>query len=380
MLCEVLIFVLAFFLWGCEPSETSQGSFQTAQSLRGSASGWLQAKPGYKWQFPKDHYQHPGFRTEWWYLTGHLRERGESQRYRFSYQVTFFKVELVANPETLDSDFSSNTVVMAHFAITDSVKGVHQFSESLYRMHPSLAGFGTPPEKRLVWVKAPPGNPGFWSLDLAGEGFAVKANDSNKSIAAELLVMPQKPLVFQGPEGYSQKSPSPNKGSLYYSFTRLKTAGTIKVDGVAYEVHGQSWLDKEIGSNILGENQLGWDWFSLQLSDGRELMLFSLRDVGGGESFVRGTIIAPNGQVSYSQGVDWEVEPVSFWQSSSGGTYPVSWQLKGPIGRYRVLARLKQQENISKRVMGLKYWEGAVDVFDHADNRVGVGFLEMTGR
>jgi predicted secreted hydrolase len=36
-------------------------------------------------------------------------------------------------------------------------------------------------------------------------------------------------------------------------------------------------MDREFGSSFIEDGQVGWDWFAIQLDDGRDLMLYQLR-------------------------------------------------------------------------------------------------------
>ena len=372
-LCLTCLTILA-----CQPTKDVSQSLGVAQSLQQNADEpWLPVEPGYQWDFPRDHYQHPGYKIEWWYLTGHLWTKGAPLPPRFGYQLTFFKIETTAQPQPVASDFSSHVMVMGHLAVSDSQAGKHGFSEALFRVHPQQAGFGTPPDKRLVWVRAPAGNPGRWSLDLHGDGFHLKAADANQGIGLDLQVTPAKKLVLQGDKGFSRKGAQPRQATLYYSLTRLESAGTITIGGESYEVEGMSWMDKEIGSQLLTSEQAGWDWFSLQFVDGSEAMLFQIRDRQGQVSFSQATEVDRQGKTNYSKSGAWSKTPKRFWQSPTGSRYPVDWQLASPRGLIEVRSRMDAQENVSGH---LRYWEGALDLYDQEGRYIGFGFLEMTGR
>jgi predicted secreted hydrolase len=158
---------------------------------------------------------------------------------------------------------------MGHAALTDLETKRHRFSEVLYREVPLLAGYGAFPEPRIGWSRAPAGTDDLWSLDWSGEGFDFAARDESEGFGFRLSTLPKKPLVFQGPGGFSRKGEGERAASHYYSFTRLETKGVVELEGKRFEVTGE--LDGQgFSSSQLAENQVGWDWFSLRLDDGRD--------------------------------------------------------------------------------------------------------------
>ena len=346
-----------------------------------SAPAWLPADSAFVWSFPRDHWSHPGYRTEWWYFTGHLTPAGSSGA-RFGYQFTFFRIGLLTARPPLGSAWSTSDLVMGHLALSDFATGRHTFSELLYRAAPLLGGFSAPGDSLVAWSRGPAGTGGPWTLAWADSGFAITARDDREAIALSLLTVPAKPLVFQGPNGYSRKGPGPSTASQYYSFTRLVTAGSVVVGADTMAVTGSSWMDKEFGSNQLAEGQVGWDWFSLQLDDGRELMLYDLRRRDGSRDFARGTLIDASGQATYLAADDWSATVTARWRSpATGADYPARWRVTVPRAglTLEIEPLLAAQENVSRLVPGLAYWEGGVVVRDASGNVFGRGYVELTG-
>ena len=342
---------------------------------------WEVAQPDYTWSFPQDHWVHSGYRTEWWYFTGHLSSKQNPQR-RFGYQFTLFRIGLQPEPSPLDSRWATNSLVMGHAAISDVGGQRHVFSEILYREVSFLGGFGSYPESLIAWSRAPSGSDGRWTLLWNGEGFDFRMSDQVRGIAFALSTRPLKPMIFQGPNGYSRKGKHPGAASHYYSFTRLLTRGTLSIDGATFEVEGESWMDKEFGSNQLAENQVGWDWFSLQLDDRREIMLYHLRDRNGTSDFARGTLVSERGTVRYLKPQDWSVQVTENWTSPvTGAVYPSRWKVMLPQEHLQleIVPQLAQQENRSRLVPNLYYWEGAATILDLEGKKVGQGYVELTG-
>lgn len=341
---------------------------------------WRAAEPDYAWSFPADHWSHPSFRTEWWYLTGIVRDTADSAR-RFGYQFTFFRVGLSADSLPYRSAWATPGLIMGHASISDLGSGHHVFSEILFRPNGLLGGFGASGDPLIAWSRAPYGTDGRWTLSWNGSAFDVAIRDDAQGIAFAFTTTPAKPLVLQGPGGYSRKGEGPTAASLYYSFTRLRTTGTLTVGGEEIPIVGESWMDKEFGSNQLAPHQVGWDWFSLRLDDGRDVMLYLLRSEDG-DSYGRGTVVAPDGTPAYLDRAAWAVTATRRWRSErTGAEYPSRWRLASPELSLDVdvVPLLAAQENVTALVPGLFYWEGAVEVRARDGSRVGEGYVELTG-
>ena len=347
----------------------------------GAEAPWVQAESGYAWSFPRDHWAHPGYGIEWWYFTGHLESDAEPKR-RFGYQFTIFRVGLLPTLRPLDSGWNASNLLMGHAAVTDKDRQEHRFSELLYRDAPLLAEFKTYPEQPIARSRAPVGTEGEWILRWNGQAFDFEMVDDAHGFAFDLTTRPLKPRVFHGPNGLSRKADEPGAASLYYSFSRLVTQGRLTLDGESWKVRGESWMDMEFSSSQLTEEQVGWDWFSLQLEDGRDLMLFAMRRGDGEDGHRRGTVISADGRTRYLEGEEWVLRRTARWTSrESGIVYPAAWALEIPGESLSLTIRpdVADQENRSRLSAGPKYWEGAVTLTDRSGDRVGRGYVELTG-
>jgi predicted secreted hydrolase len=336
-----------------------------------SAADWRLALPGWQFEFPRDHHQHPEFKTEWWYFTGRLEDEAGNS---FGYQVTFFRQGL--RPLTERGGTTSRFVVddlkFAHFAVSDIHGQRFHFSQKLNRGAFGEAGFSD--SDRLAWIEN-------WTLQLMPDGaFALRAGDEAAQL--ELRLENTKPFVIHGENGISQKADGVGHASHYYSGTRLVTAGTLVLAGKSRVVHGESWLDREWGSNQLAPNQAGWNWFSLQFTDGTELMLYQMRTKDGGlDPNSSGTFVVQNGATQRLVRDDYQLLPTKFWSSkASGGRYPIDWQLTVPKLNLRVeiSTPLESQELVLKPIA---YWEGLVEIQGtrNAASVRGHGYMELTG-
>src|ERR1700733_14021622 len=240
------------------------------------------ALPNYRFEFPRDHFNHPDFRTEWWYYTGNIRT---AQGRRFGFELTFFR-QAVDRPSTPQSVWDLNDVWMAHLALSDIEGGQFLQAERLNRSGPGIAGADL--KQARVWN----GNwQTQWTFDPAIAGGSTQTLQAVADrFSFELSLKAEKPPVINGKNGVSQKAEGAGKASHYISFTRLTTTGAIVLDGKRFTVEGSSWMDHEFFSHQMEPTQSGWDWFSLQLEDHSELMLFRLRRTGGGiDSYSAGT-------------------------------------------------------------------------------------------
>jgi predicted secreted hydrolase len=321
--------------------------------------------------FPADHGPHADYRNEWWYFTGNLDAAGGR---RFGYELTVFRFALSPAFEAAGaSSWETNQVYIGHLALTDVENGDFYVAQRYSRGAAGLAGAAATPFR--VWLDD-------WSVvasDSAVDAtWAVEATDRRFGI--RLSVTPQKPIVLNGDRGLSQKSAEPGNASYYYSIPRLRTEGSVFVDGTEIPVQGMSWLDREWGSSALARNQQGWDWFALQLSDGTDLMFYLLRQNDGApDPQSAGTWINADGEASQLALDDIELTVTEHWESERGGRYPSAWQIRIPSRNVQLSVKpvLANQELVTN----VRYWEGAVDVSGTSDDVPidGRGYVELTG-
>jgi predicted secreted hydrolase len=341
---------------------------------------WHPADPAHRWEFPRDHHAHPDLRNEWWYFTGTVAAADDPAR-RFGYQLTFFRIGLLPTPPALDSTWTTGQAVMAHAAITDVARGEHLFTELLWRATPLLGGFGAPPDPVLAWARAPPGTDARWSVALESSGFRLAMRDDARGMALDLALRPEKPIVLEGPNGFSRKATAEGFASLYYSITRLATEGTLTSGGRTWRVRGESWMDQEVGSSQLAPGLVGWDWWGLRLADGRDLMLYVLRRADGGADWRSATLVERDGAVRLLAPDAWTVAARGTWQSPRGARYPSGWDVAVPGEgiRVRVEPLVVGAENRSSVGGGFGYWEGPVRLTGPDGRPAGEGYVELTG-
>jgi predicted secreted hydrolase len=346
-----------------------------AGSPQAGAGGWRQADPARRLQLPRDHASHPDYKVEWWYYAGNL---ATAEGRRFGCQLTFFRVGVDPAPQN-PSRWAVRDLFMAHLAVTDAGGRRYLFADRMDRGAAGLAGAAT--DSYRVWN-------GDWSADLRGDTHTLRAMgraEDGTRFGIELDAREGKPFVAHGEGGYSRKGAQPGNASHYYSLTRMPTRGVLTMGGATFAVEGLSWMDHEFGTSFLEPGQAGWDWFSVQLEDGTDLMLFQMRRADGApDGHSSGTLVLPSGAVVPLGAGAFTLEPKEHWTSpATGARYPVAWSIAVPGQRLSLAVRgvLPDQELRSDRSTGVTYWEGAIDVSGSRDGRPtrGRGYLEMTG-
>jgi len=338
-------------------------------------SDFQPALPGYEFAFPRDHGSHDNYKTEWWYYTGHLTT-DEGKRYGF--ELTFFRVGVDRSPLAPSASLRAGVgrwelrnLSLAHFAITDVAAKDFRYYEKLNRSSPFTASAAA--DKLDVF------NEGWRATTLADGSWRLVAASGRDSI--DLVLTSRKPPAINGENGVSVKAQGAGYASHYYSMTRLEARGAIN----GRRCRGLAWMDHEFGSAALRENQQWWDWFSIQLDNDTELMLYQIRRTDGTPDVTSsGSLITSDGDVIHLRRDDVRITPTGKWQSPhTRATYPMGWRVAVPkFGIALVLQPLlRDQELVTKGSTRVTYWEGAVDVTGSAGNVAarGSGYVEMTG-
>jgi predicted secreted hydrolase len=322
------------------------------------------AMPGYHFEFPRDHFNHPDFRTEWWYYTGNVQaEKG----HRYGFELVFFRQGERRGTTENPSVWRIDDLYLAHLALTDIDGKRFRYYTRLNRAGPGIAGVSL--EKSRIWN----GNwESLWDLRSGTQTLTATAAE----IRFKLRLRPRKPVVINGENGVSQKAAGAGQASYYVSLPRLAVDGTL--NGTA--VTGSAWMDHEWFTYQLADNQVGWDWFSVQLDNGADLMLFRLRRADGSiDPHSAGTYIDREGHATHLNQSDFSLEPLALWRSPhTHASYPVRWRVSVPVRNLSLQcsASLPDQELPAENGIGNTYWEGSVK---YTGSATGVGYLEMTG-
>ncbi|MBS1270701.1 MAG: hypothetical protein MAG794_01667 [Gammaproteobacteria bacterium] len=365
------LLLLACTAGACSPAEDTAPLLSVDERLSGGTAGYPKVTEVRPLQYPDDHGPHQKYKHEWWYVTGQVKTR--TQR-RFGFQLTIFREAISNRPANSSSRWAANQLYLAHASVTDIETGQYLSGERFARGALGLAGASAQPFR--VWLED-------WRLegrvdgDGSLEGHTVAATGR---FGFELAIRNARPPVAHGDRGMSTKGPAGN-ASYYYSYTRLDARGTVRVDGEPFDVTGSAWFDHEWSSSTLTAGQSGWDWFSLQLSSGADLMVFRLRNESNPtRDFYSGTFVDAFGNTTNLASEQISMEPLDHWTSNRTGVrYPRRWRVSVP--RLNLMLVTEPRLNDQEFVHSFRYWEGAVRVAGRHDGvRVGgQGYVELTG-
>jgi predicted secreted hydrolase len=339
--------------------------------LQSSTPQYREAFPGYRYEFPRDHFDHPEFQTEWWYYTGNLKS---VDGHRFGFELTFFRQALSRDPAK-NGMWDVKDIYLAHLALSDLDGKKFYHAERTNRSGPGIAAVSD--TLRKIWN-------GNWQVRWRGEEQELTAIDERFQL--HLTLHSEKPPVIHGENGVSQKAKGPGRASHYISLTRLATSGVIDTAGKRFAVSGSSWMDHEFFTHQLDPGQIGWDWLSLQLADNTELMLFDIRLKDGSiDSYSSGTYVDADGKTTHLRSEDFTLQPTGeTWTSpATKAKYPIHWKVAVPKLNIEldVTTPLESQELAGESKFVPNYWEGAIVAVGRRGPQAlnGVGYLEMTG-
>jgi len=325
---------------------------------------------------PRDLAAHKNVQTEWWYYTGH----GETvSGKRFGFELVFFKRRTDLDKFSLvPLRVFGNPIYFAHFAVTE-----YDNKQFRYAHRKSANGWFDPPasaSENHFHLRL-----GDWSLRESQGAHVLRATIGADEVF-EATLKPTKKPVLNGiaKDGVSFKDEG--QASRYFSYTRMEMEGDIVLNGgEAEHFHGSAWMDREFGTWTPTENQKGWDWFSIQLSNGAELMCYQIRNSAGGISnFSSGNYVEKDGESTPLGHEDFSIEPTGFWKSPrTQATYPSGWKLKVPRFDLEVNVSpvIQDQELDTRGTTMIIYWEGACEVKGKIKSAdiLGRAYVELVG-
>jgi predicted secreted hydrolase len=356
MRIKCLVGLLLVLLAGCDDAAKNTESFT---GLGADAAAFKQVTPGRVFSFPADHGAHDGYRVEWWYITANLKD---PQGREFGVQWTLFRNALKTGPE--QPGWASQVIWLGHAAVTSAT--VHHAAERYARGGVGQAGVQNVPF--AAWIDD-------WRLstqtDTVNPLAEMQMQASGNGFNYRLRLSSSRPLVLQGEQGFSQKSEQ-GQASYYYSQPFFQASGSLEIDGTTYQVSGPAWLDREWSSQPLTADQTGWDWFSLHLDGGAQLMLFRVRQKTG-SAYLTGTWINPDGSTQHLTKDQISLMPLAS-SEVAGRSLPTRWSIKVPgKGLDITSSALNPRAWMDLRI---PYWEGPVQL---SGSHAGNGYLEMTG-
>jgi len=321
--------------------------------------------------FPCDHGAHPGFRTEWWYITGWLDAAGEA----LGFQITFFRSRTTHDPAN-PSRFAPHQLLFAHAALARPGEGRLRHDQRAARV-----------------VRGDP--VASFSLDdtvLQLEGCSLQRTAADEyqaridgdGLRCDLRFIPTRPLLLHGEGGFSRKGPQPAQASYYYSRPQLSVSGRVAMGNDWLPASGRAWLDHEWSSQVLDDAAAGWDWIGINLDDGGALMAFRIRArAGEAARWAAARLRTADGRERSFGKDEVRFEALATWRSPHTGTvYPTRLHILLGSGatalRYEIVPLMDDQELDARRSTGAVYWEGAVTLLADGQ-RKGRGYLELVG-
>lgn len=316
-------------------------------------------------QLPEDLYYKPEFRSQWWYVTGHLKDESNQE---YGFEQTFFIAQV--NKKKSLSAFSISTLYIIHSALTDISGNKFFYQDIISRGEFDSAGASN--NKFKIWL-------GKNIMEGDTKSFSIIAD--NHDFNLNLQLTNQKSIVRNGANGYSNKVANcPECASLYFSMTNLKASGTLTVKGKKLNVTGDAWFDREINSDSKNQSVKGWDWFGIMLDDDREIMLYNIRNKSGNiDHASSGMFINKNGSYRTLSLNDFTIKSTGkFTSKKTGITYPSGWQINIPSEQIDIVITplLKDQEFVAQFTTFNTYWEGACSVEGSSH---GKAYVELSG-
>ncbi len=310
-------------------------------------------------KFPRDSFPHRS-PVEWWYFNGNLTdEKGGS----YAFMNCLFKT----NPKKIGIPFvnkiPAREIYFSHSLLTD-IKN----KKITAKTHPlSILSKDSLAKKRLFFNYLNPSIDGYVNNEITelGDGeYHIKNEDIDLTLKTK-----KKPFMHNGNGIFNFKK---NK-IYYYSFSDMEAKGTIRIGDKTIKVQGIVWMDHE-WTGFRGTTN--WDWFSIQLTNKTELMIFNYNN---GEHVYVG-INPKNQKAEFAR--DLIMLPTNFWKSkSTGANYPTQWKIEVPSKR--IVLDIKARSEKQEVVFGsINYWEGPTLVSGkiNGKNVKGVGFMELVGR
>ncbi len=294
-------------------------------------------------RFPRDEGAHPGFLTEWWY--GHFTLADRNGR-EYGAMVAYFNVGL-----KILMVYDLEAEQFHHFISASALHGakgkldLHWHRDHLVRTDPESFSY---------------------SLKSYGRDFGI-----DLSLESEKPPLPgcgDGVIKWSGGEAY------------YYSFTRMKAKGRINLSGEEIQVGGIGWMDHQ-WMTYLGKG--GWDWFAVQLDNGKELVFWHIVNPDESVKSKDLTIMFADHSVYHTQ--DFTLEKMESWVSpQTGRKYGILWRVReARHGLELVVKAMHARQEIrlfeSMSVPVFPFWEGRTVVSGVLDGEAvcGKGYTEQ---
>lgn len=342
-------------------------------TVSGKAEDLRDGTEFYSVNLPRDLAAHNNAQTEWWYYTGHAETDSGK---KFGFELVFFKRRTDLDKfSVVPLRLIGNPFYFAHFAITDKSEKTFKYGHRKSANGPF--DYPASASEQHFHLRL-----GDWSARTVKDTHILRAT-IDSSVTFEASLTPTKPVILNGKDGVSFKDEG--EASRYFSYTRMALEGDITLDSVTEHFTGSAWMDREFGTWTPTDNQKGWDWFSIQLDNNSELMVYQLRNAEGESSpFSSGSYCDENGEHTVLAHDDFSIEPTATWKSpTSGAEYPGLWNISVPQKNIslNIVPVMTDQELDTRGTTMIVYWEGACDVFGRLGDRdiKGNAYVELVG-
>ena len=291
---------------------------------------------------------------EWWYFNGHVAAEDGRE---FSYHFVTFQLVLEGGL----------TPLLAQLSFADHDKGLHLAAEQ-----PDLPLLETTSGEFDITVAG-------WHM--SGDGQTYKLSFKIGDYAVDLEADSRKPAVLHDDTGFVDLGIAGK--TYYYSRTDLDTTGAVSISGDSLPVTGTTWFDHQWGN--FSTAQIGWDWLSLNLDDGSDIMIAVVWEQEDRKHIATyGTFVSPDFESVHIPAPDISLEPTAFWTSpDTSGVYPMGWDLTvDSLGLALVLDPvIERSEFHISEFSPVIYWEGAIRASGNRQGSPvsGKGFVEMVG-
>ena len=349
--------------------------------LAAPTSLWAQAdddavRESRVWRWPRDHGAHAGARNEWWYATGWLEPPGNASPLGF--QVTFFR-HRTGLAASLPGRFAPRQLLFAHAALSDIGAQRHWQLQRLQRWSGDEAARDGHASLDDADVRL-----GTWWLRRSGAApggrYDSEVGGAHAAFKLALQMQAVQPVLLQGQAGIRARARCRSRPATTTACRSCACARASNATRATQDLQGTAWLDHEWSDEYMPPGAVGWDWFGINLDDGGALMGFRLRRADGSTLWSGGTHRGADGRVRTFDNGELGFTPRRTWVSpATQARYPVQWQIATPAGPFELRALMDAQELDGRSSNGAVYWEGLSDLLDARGQRVGRGYLEMTG-
>jgi predicted secreted hydrolase len=358
---------------------------------------------------------HEGVGLEWWYLNAHATT-GSGRH--LAMIVSFFRIA----PRSTDgapspvghyhyliyavTDEDAKTHVAVSMADQASLNLLQQLAEAYLAADPTnkraqqlvtLTGSGhfPPPTQTIAGKCTVVRSPFSATYGTAAQLTAVPDHpDTYHLLIGSSESKPQFNLIFSGQRPYMKVGGTGNTGIYrpqdmkYVSLTQCNVTGFIDTgSGLDTVTSGEGWFDHQWGDSW-SPQVVGWDWYGLQLEDGRDILLFRERSLATGKYFApMATIEDASGNLIVTKHVLFTPDHASDWTSTTtGAVYPLDWQIDLPDNDLHLsVAPVMNDQEMPVMAGRGSIWEGSVDVTANglAGGAValstGKGYMELVG-